>query len=173
MITYNQYPQLGVRQRPLAVTCLSWRDFLRKQDLLYPASTGSSWYHYRHLGPPLISWLCPSHPPTLDCLCFSSFSTLMSSASVILFYLKQSAPFQVIWISFHNLLKEIKFNRLDDLSLRDCFVESLKNIFIQTLNFVICFYEYSHSCHTHICLFHEMSWKHIYLHIRITHPFCK
>lgn len=28
MITYNQYGQLRVRQRALAVTCLSWRDFL-------------------------------------------------------------------------------------------------------------------------------------------------
>lgn len=63
----------------------------------------------------------------------------MLPAMVILFYLKRSAPFQVIWISFHNLLKEIKFNRLDDASLRDGFVSSLKSIFIQPLNFVICF----------------------------------
>lgn len=59
MITYNQYHQLCVRQRLLAVTCLSWRDFLRKQDLFHYADAASLpfWCHYRHLGPPIIHWL--------------------------------------------------------------------------------------------------------------------
>lgn len=75
MITYNQYHQLRVRQRPLAVTCLSWRDFLRKQDLLHYADAGSLsfWCHYRHLGPPLIYWLRP-------CVWFCCFTTLCSSS---------------------------------------------------------------------------------------------
>lgn len=59
MITYNQYHQLCVRQRLLVVTCLSWRDFLRKQDLFHYADAASLpyWCHYRHLGPPIIHWL--------------------------------------------------------------------------------------------------------------------
>lgn len=40
MITYNQYCQLRVRRRALAVTCLSWGDFLGKQDLLRHADAG-------------------------------------------------------------------------------------------------------------------------------------
>lgn len=78
MITYNQYHQLRVRQRLLAVTCLSWRDFLGKQDLFHYADAGSLpfWCHYMswHLGPPNI------HRPHLA-LSFCCLLTFYSSSS--------------------------------------------------------------------------------------------
>lgn len=122
MITYNQYPQLGVRQRPLVVTCLWWRDFLRKEDLLYQDPPDVITDTWDHLSSPDAVWA----PTTRNSLCFSSFFALMLPALLILFYLKRWAHFQVIWISFHILLKEIKFNRLDDVSLRDGAVGSIK-----------------------------------------------
>lgn len=149
MITYNQYPQLGVRQRPLAMTCLSWRDFLRKQDLLHPVSTGSSWCHYRHLGPPLMS--CP---PTLDSFCFSSSSTLISPEFLILFYLKRSGPLSGHLDQFSQFIKRDQVFRLDDVSLHDGFVRSLKNISIHPRDFVkLLFKESLNSCHTQVCFF--------------------
>lgn len=39
MITYNQYQQLRVRRRRLAVTCLSWRDLGKETGSLPPVCT--------------------------------------------------------------------------------------------------------------------------------------
>lgn len=158
MITYNQYPQLGVRQRPLAVTRLSWRDFLGKLDLLHPASTGSSWCHYRHLGPPLISWLCPC-PPTLDSFCSCSISTLASPLFLILLYLLASGwpPLSGHLDQFPQFINR-EGSSSTDVSLHEGFVGSVRNVFIHPPNLVFYFfYDFLNSFHRSL-----MRWKHLH-----------
>lgn len=138
MITYNQYPQLGVRQRPLAVTCLSWRDFLRKQDLLRPASTESSWCHYRHLGPPLISWLCPRPPQPLTL--FASAPSLLHPhvAGVGNFIsLKAVSPLSGHLDQFSQFIKRDQVQQIGWCKLADGFVGSPK---ISLFNLLILLY---------------------------------
>lgn len=115
MITYNQYLQLCVRQRLLAVTCLSWRDFLRKQDLFHYADAGSLpfWCHYRHLGPPIIPWLHLS----LWFYCFITFCTtstlLPLSIDWILILIFVVSFFSLIPFSFKWILSVFNFTTKD------------------------------------------------------------
>jgi len=111
MITYNQYQQLYVRQRLVSLTCLPWRDSLRKEDLSLVMQSGLMMSlpgfgkEHGHLGPPLSVLLsdpvfsyCIIHDAVYPSVALSCSSSMCMFSLYPSCYITYTAIFVYFWI---------------------------------------------------------------------------